>query len=54
MAPFNSASVSADLKALYKFVIIIIIIIIINLAHPVGEVGNSIMCFWTDNFCLQQ
>jgi len=19
-----------------------------------GKVGNSIMCLWTDNFCLQQ
>jgi len=22
--------------------------------QTIGEVGNSIMCLWADNFCLQQ
>jgi len=22
--------------------------------QTIGEVGNSIMCVWADNFCLQQ
>jgi len=22
--------------------------------QTIGEVGNSVMCLWADNFCLQQ